>query len=106
MKILKQELKFNKRIQGFALAVAFVAAQLLITLHHANTPHSIIDTDDAFSIECGVCLVSADVYDTAPGTKFISFLQDGYQPPALGFDTLANARYFRPQLPRAPPVIT
>jgi hypothetical protein len=101
MRVVKQKIKFKSHMHGFAIAAAFIFAQLLIHAHHVNHLHA--DNEDGVVVECDICTVSSGIFDAAshsytpevPNAERGVTLSNGDK---ILFETQAHSSY-----PRAPP---
>ncbi|WP_262696432.1 hypothetical protein [Kordiimonas aquimaris] len=93
-------------MRAATLGVLFLFAQFLISFHHVSDAHSLDKADEGAVVECGVCTVSASVFDL-PSETSETFFITGFQTPSITW--LENTRLaasIRLQQPRAPPAIS
>lgn len=101
MNVLKQKTKIKSRMHGFAIAAAFIFAQLLINFHHVNDLHAA--DDNGVVVECDICTVSSGVFDAASHSCTLETpsVERGVAPSSL--DEIAFEKRACSSYPRAPP---
>jgi hypothetical protein len=88
------------------LSALFLLAQLLISFHHVNDAHSLDKADEGVVVECGVCTVSASVFDLPSEVSEVFLITDFQTPSITWLENTQLAVSIRLQQPRAPPAIS